>query len=95
MMDLLRRGCVRDGYVKVARFSSEDHKSGVYCRQHARDDVVDVKTKHCAHEGRIKIPSFSSEARPVCAAGSTSLMGWSTSGENPSPATDGCSKIPR
>jgi hypothetical protein len=43
------RKCIEDGCDKCPCFNIEGEKSGIYCLQHKKDNMINVRTKRCKH----------------------------------------------
>jgi len=50
--------CVHEGCNKRPNFNTPGSSKGLYCSDHKKDGMVDVKNKRCEHEGCDKQPVF-------------------------------------
>ena len=53
--------CHHAGCAKYAVYGVEGTKKAELCSQHAREGMVNVRSKRCGHQGCNKIPSYGME----------------------------------
>jgi ATP-dependent Lon protease len=43
--------CIHENCVKIANYNLENEKKGLYCGEHKKENMIDVKSKKCLFEG--------------------------------------------
>ena len=51
----------KTGVKKIPAFNNEGESHGLYCSEHKRDGMIDVKSRRCAEDGCKKQPGFNFE----------------------------------
>lgn len=64
-----RRICIEENCKKTAHFNNPGEKIRLYCSEHKKYGMIDIKNKKCQHEDCFKIPCFNfpgQKARLYC-----------------------------
>ena len=54
----MSKKCLFQGCIKTPIFNHPTKKIGVYCFEHKKENMIDVKNKRCIEEGCSKRPTF-------------------------------------
>jgi EsV-1-7 cysteine-rich motif len=87
--------CIFDGCTTLASFNYEGETKRLYCKEHAKENMRDVKNKTCIFDGCTKQPSFNYEGEKkgiYCAEHAKENM---RDVKNKTCIFDGCTKQPR
>ena len=50
--------CIHENCLKIPVFNLPSENTGIYCFEHKKENMIDVKSKRCIHENCLKRPNF-------------------------------------
>lgn len=58
MVNIRNRRCLDESCARVSSFNAEGCKTPLYCRKHAKEGMVGVKSKRCSHTSCLGTPAW-------------------------------------